>query len=279
MPGLGAGGWVIITSPHLDRPLGPRQQSFKEICQMSIAHQAFRRRRNRGRPDLRRRGRVARRARLRGLVYPAQRGFVRRAGFYGRYNVPGGESKFHDVDLDDAVVASAGTITATVNIIPQGVTEITRVGRKCTITSINWRWQLSLPETDAGATPSAGDICRIIMYLDKQANGAAAAVTDVLESAALLSYNNLANSQRFLTLMDRNITINYNALASDNAAVVSSPNVVKYGKFYKRCNIPIEFNSTTGAIGEIRSNNIGVLMISQAGQPGFVSKIRLRFKG
>ncbi len=238
-----------------------------------------RRRRNVGRPDLRRRGRVVRRARLRGLVYPAQRGFVRRAGYYGRYQGPGAETKFHDVDLDDAVVATGGTVTASVNLIPQGVTEITRIGRKCTITQINWRWRITLGEVDAVATPSPGDVLRMVMYLDKQANGATAAVTDILESASYLSYNNLANSQRFMTLMDKKITVSYQCLASDGAGVVSSAEVLRSGRFHKRCNIPLEFNATTGAIGEIRSNNIGVLLISSSGQVAFVSKIRLRFTG
>ncbi len=238
-----------------------------------------RRRRNVGRPDLRRRGRGVRRARLRGLVYPAQRGFVRRAGYYGRYAGAGSESKFHDVDLDDAVVATTGAITDSICKIPQGVTEKTRVGRKCTITQINWRWNITLPEVDAVADPSPGDVIRMIMYLDKQANGAAAAATDILVSDNYLAFNNLANSQRFQTLMDKKFTINYGALASDGAGVVSSPSVTRSGRFHKRCNIPLEFNSTTGAIGEIRSNNIGVLLISVANQLAFTSKIRLRFSG
>ncbi len=238
-----------------------------------------RRRRNAGRPDLRRRGRVARRARLRGLVYPAQRGFVRRAGYYGRYNQPGGESKFHDVDLDDALIANSGTVTPSINLIPQGVTEITRIGRKCTVTHINWRWKCTLAEFDATATPASGDIARLIMYIDKQANGATAAVTDILESANFLSYNNLANSQRFTTLMDKKVTLNYACMASDGAGLVSGADVLRFGKFHKRCNIPLEFNSTTGAIGEIRSNNIGVLLISTNSLMVFVSKIRLRFEG
>ncbi len=194
----------------------------------------------------------------------------------GRYTSPV-EMKFHDVDLDDAVVATGGTVTASVNLIPQGVTEKTRIGRKCNITRINWRWNITLPETDAVATASPGDVIRMIMYLDKQANGATAAVTDILESASYLSYNNLVNKGRFQTLMDRKVTINYLSLASDGAGVVSSASVTKTGRFHKKCNIPIEFNAGTGAITEIRSNNIGVLLISVANQLAFTSKIRLRF--
>ncbi len=206
-------------------------------------------------------------------------GFQRTSGFYGRYQGPDAELKFHDVDLDDAVIDTAGTITATVNIIPQDVTEKTRVGRKCTIKSIGWRYRINLPEQDAVATPANSDVVRVIMYLDKQANGATAAVTDLLESANFHSFNNLANKSRFRVLHDAMYDLNFLTLASDNAGVVSSAGVNRSGEFFKKCNIPIEFDdtATTGAIGTIRSNNLGVLLISSAGQAGFDSKIRLRF--
>ncbi len=184
------------------------------------------------------------------------------------------ELKFHDVDLDDALVASAGTIVPTINIIPQGITEITRIGRKCTIRSIGWRFQLILPTQTAGNSTS--DQVRVIMYLDKQANKATAAVLDILESADYQSFNNLNNKGRFRTIMDRVYSMNAQAGSGQNAAD-------EYGEYtvedvlFKQVNIPIEFTADTGAITEITSNNIGVLLISQSGLVAFESKIRLRF--
>ena len=69
-------------------------------------------------------------------------GYTRSSGFYGRFAKPNGEMKFHDVDLDDAVIAAGANATASINLIAQGVTESTRVGRKCTITAINWRYRV-----------------------------------------------------------------------------------------------------------------------------------------
>ncbi len=206
-------------------------------------------------------------------------GFQRTSGFYGRYQGPAAELKFHDVDLDSGAISATGAVTATVNIIPQDVTEKTRVGRKCTIKSIGWRYKLSLPEQDAVATPTASDIVRVIMFLDKQANGATAAVTDLLESADYQSFNNLANKSRFRVLHDAMIPLNYPTLASDNAGVVSSASYQVPGEFFKKCNIPLEFDdsASTGAIGTIRSNNLGVLLISLSAVASFDSKIRLRF--
>ncbi len=202
-----------------------------------------------------------------------QRGYLRTGGYYGR------ETKFHDVDLDDAVVANTGAVTPSINLIPQGVTEIQRDGRKCTITKIQWRCRVQLPETDAAADPAQGDTLRMIMFLDKQANGATAATLDFLESTDFQSYKNLANSSRFWTIFDKTVSINYAGLASDGAGVVSQAKVTRNYSFFKKCVIPLEFDSTTGAITEIRSNNIGVLLISENGVVGFGSKIRLRFQG
>ncbi len=199
------------------------------------------------------------------------------ARFYGRYSGRSSELKFHDVDLDDAVIGTGGTVTPTVNIIPQGVTEVQRIGRKCTLKVFQWRYVLTLPEQDAVVTPETGDSARIIVFIDKQANGATATVTDLLESASILSFRNLANSGRFVFLCDKLHNINYAGLASDGAGVVSQALVNMEYTFYAKLNTPIEFSGTTGVIAEIRSNNIGVLLISQQGRVTFNSKIRLRF--
>ncbi len=206
-------------------------------------------------------------------------GAARIGGYYGRYPVGprGGELKFFDRDLDDTPITTAGAITDSINKIAQGVTEVTRVGRKCTIKSINWRFLVWLPEQDAVADPLAPDSVRIILYIDKQTNGATAAVTDILETASWLSFRNLANTARFNVLMDKTTSINFLGLGSDGAGVVSQTQVNKSLTFFKKCNVPIEFDGTTGAITEIRSNNLGVLLISSNGTANFSSKIRVRF--
>ncbi len=205
------------------------------------------------------------------------RGQDRVGGYYGRYSGAGAETKFFDLDLDDAIIATGANVTDSINKIGQGVTESTRVGRKCTIKSIQWRYQLSLPKVDAAVSAAASSSVRVILYLDKQCNGATAVGTDVLETGDIHSFRNLSNSGRFVLMYDKTHSINYTSLASDNAAVVSSANVFREYTMYKKCNTPIEFNDTTGAITEIRSNNFGVLIIGNSGTGGFNSKIRLRF--
>ncbi len=217
-------------------------------------------------------------AKARAKVVGAARGYLQTSGFYGRFasnGSPGAELKFFDVTLDDTLIAQAATVTDSINKIVQGVTESTRVGRKCTIRSINWRWDIVYNDT-ATADTSAESV-RIIMYLDQQANGATATAALLLASDDYQSFNNLANSGRFKVLMDRQVDCHSPAGAGQNASHIFTENIYS-GAFYKKCMIPIEFSSTTGAIGEIRSNNIGVMLLSKDGNlTTFRSRIRLRF--
>ena len=205
-----------------------------------------------------------------------RKGYGRTSGYYGRFPPTGRgmELKFFDLDLNDAVIATGGGVTDSINKIAQGTTEITRIGRKCTIRSINWRFRVTLPSaTSSGA---GLETTRVIMYLDKQCNGATASATDILESADFQSFNNLANKTRFRTLMDRTYDLVSAAGGGDGTTEDYVGDVIQ-DTFFKKCNIPIEFDATAGAITEIRSNNIGVLLISAGGIGGFDSKLRLRF--
>lgn len=200
-------------------------------------------------------------------------------GFYGRYAGRDAELKFFDLDIDKDPTLSAGFIlnAGSVNNIASGTQENQRIGRKCTIRSIHLRYLLLLPEQDAVATPAIGDSLRIIVYQDKQANGAAAAILDILETANIHSFRNLANSGRFNVLCDKLHNVNYAGLASDGAGVVSQAGVSFNYVWNKKVNIPLEFSSTTGATTEIRSNNLGILLIGNQGVVGYFSQLRLRF--
>lgn len=167
--------------------------------------------------------------------------------YFGRQ---AGEVKFFDT-ANSFLVDVTGEVPATgqLVLIPQGVTESTRVGRKCVIKSIQMRGT-------ALYQPGAGAQMATMMYMyviqDKQANGAAAAVTDVFTSADLsVAHHNLANSQRFVVL--KKIEIPFNGTAGVTTAYC---NQIRKIDFFKKCNIPLEFSSTAGAITELKSNNI-----------------------
>lgn len=189
-------------------------------------------------------------------------------------NGPQLELKFHDVDLNDATIAAGVNVTPSINLIAQGTGESQRIGRKVTIKQIGWRFQLLLPG-QADITTSTETV-RVIMYLDKQANKLTAAATDILETANFQSFNNLSNRKRFRTLMDRVYTLNTGVGAGDGTANDTGPTAID-DTFFKKVNIPLEFNAAAGALSEITSNNIGVLLIGLNGTAAFDSKIRLRY--
>lgn len=206
-------------------------------------------------------------------------GYTRQSGFYGMFNQPGvskGELKFHDLDVNDAVIAAGGTVQTAQLTIAQGTTESQRIGRKVVIKSINWRYRLFLPATTSSASTS--DIVRMIVFIDKQANGAAAGVTDLLESADFQSFNQLANKSRFTVLHDKTFNLESRSGAGDGTTNTYGEMAIS-SSFFKKCSIPIEYDNsgTTGAVTEIRSNNILVMLLSEQGLCTFDSKMRYRF--
>ncbi len=204
-------------------------------------------------------------------------------GFYGRYTPrPRGrpEKKFFDVAFGwPALDITGGSIVQNSFVnIPAGVTESQRIGRKCTIVSIafrlvvTWGAQLTDPEENS---------FRIILYVDHQANGATAVPLQILEPAVYLAYRNLENISRFTVLHDRL----YDMVSTGSGSGLDefSPSVTTI-QYFKKCNIPIEYSGVTGNLGEIKSNNIGMLVVPRfdntiAGVTvqGGLGRARLRF--
>lgn len=190
------------------------------------------------------------------------------------------EHKFFDTTLTDTVVASTGSITPSANLVPQGTTESTRIGRKIIIRSIAVRFELVLPSfADQSDIPN-GDTCRIMLFVDKQANGANAAVLDILETAVFDSYRNLSNKDRFIILHDKFYTLNRLVAGTDGTNTVGGPIVRRQIRHYKKVNLPIEFNDTAGVITEVTSYNVALLYISSAGLCGIPKQeTRIRYDG
>ncbi len=221
---------------------------------------------------------AGKRKRSEGAVYlAAARPYKKPRARAPQYRAAAGELKFHDVDIDDAIIATGGVITATVNVIPQGVTEIQRIGRKCTVKSIMWRGALSLPALELEGSPGDSERFRLILYMDKQTNGATAAALDILEVVGADTYRNLANVGRFDILLDQHMVLNYATLSHHADNSFSMAKVSRNFSFYKKCNVPLEFSGANGTIDELRSNNFGVMLVSEGGSGAIVSSVRLRF--
>lgn len=164
------------------------------------------------------------------------------------------EKKFFDSGAGFTTAVQAGAIVSNILAIAQGTTEITRVGGKINVVNFNLRGQVR--GLTATGVPGA---FRYIVFWDKQCNGAAPAVTDVLATAELNSFLNMDNVDRFQVIKDKIVINNFGAISPTPLWYL---NTVLMKCNYK-CNVPIHYSSTTGAIAEIKSNNLCILLISE----------------
>ncbi len=224
-------------------------------------------------------GRYVRSGTTRRLKGTIARGYTRRAGYYGRFGQLG-ETKFFDTVVAPATGASTGTIAAlSLNLIPQGITESQRVGRNCTLRRMDILGRFTLPTT--ATVSEASDRFRLIIYLDKQTNGATAAASDILDAAIAItidSFRNLSQESRFTILHDKVHALNSGAGSGRGTTdTLSYASHVKAFKWGKKLNAKIEFNAATGAITEIRTKNIGVLAVGSGNATitfGFTCRMR-----
>lgn len=132
------------------------------------------------------------------------------------------------------------------NIIVQGTSQVTRIGRKIQMVSFSLKY---IFKSTAG-TP--GNI-RIMVVYDKQTNGALPVVTDILLNNSIVSHNNLNNSDRFITVCDVISPLQQNTLQP----IFSTIN--------RKINLDTMFSTTAGVITDITSGGLFVMMIPSDG--------------
>ncbi len=160
------------------------------------------------------------------------------------------EYKFFEVTTN-ASFANDQIIEDSLIKIAQGDTGSTRDGRKIVITGIHFKGRLQL---DAG---NSGDMVRLVLYVDKQPNGATAATADYWATANgdTNSFRNLTETKRFRVLSDKTYVLN-----QQSATVTQTIRRIEYNF---KVNIPINYTSTLGAITELQETNIGLMSSSQ----------------
>lgn len=210
-------------------------------------------------------GRVVKRRRTGNTFRRQQRTGMMRTGGYTRYTRPG-ELKFFDTDHTVSTVVPTGTITdSTLNAMVAGTGESQRVGRCIYVKGVYIKGSIRLGSNAVLADSS--NRCRIIMYIDKQANGAAATAADILDatgaSVSIDSFRNLENASRFRILSDKIVHIQ--ASVGGNGTTDAIGEVLRTFRIAKTFRNPlkIEFNAVGGGtVADVTSNNIGMLMVT-----------------
>ncbi len=189
------------------------------------------------------------------------------------------ETKFKDTAVDDAAIATTGTVQLGVITIAEGTDDDQRVGRRIVLKKLQWRYTLTIIQTIDGNNTS--DVVRMMVLLDKQCNGAIPIVSGasgILTADTFDSFMQLANSGRFEVLMNRYHNMNNTAGVGDGTTNEYGENS-KFFQWHKEVSIPVEYDIsvTTGAIESIRSNNIVVITWSEGANCKMVSLFRVRY--
>lgn len=160
-----------------------------------------------------------------------------------------GETGFVDLASNAYNLDTTGSIVLLATV-PQGTSTSQRVGKK-----IQWKSLQCRGRYTANSTAQVND-CAVLIVYDKRPTGSLPAITDVLVSASASSFNNDANSGRFVILKRKDFDLTGNsALATSTSA--------KSADFFLKINRPCEFAAAgTGAIGDI---SMGALYLITVG--------------
>lgn len=222
------------------------------------------------------RRKAVRRAKGPVVVIPRRlQGYVRTSGNYGRYSGSGTrrpEMKFFDtIQAAEALDTTGEIVDPSFCLIAQGADEDERIGRKIVVKSIHLKGVVRLPgNTTAGGGASR---VRVLLYWDKQCNGATAAILDIIETGSVNSFRNLGNKDRFVLLWDKTFTLNHQQGPS-----TAGGDTRRHIAYNKKVDIPIEYSGATNAITEIRSNNLGLAAIMDNGNAADIAyTVRIRY--
>ncbi len=157
------------------------------------------------------------------------------------------ESKFIDFTNATAIMPTALSFRCPVEDIIQGDLASQRDGDSVTLTSVQARFIFR--------AHTAGDknMARILIVHDKQTNGVLFTQAELfLDSSAqdiMVSPYNLDNKHRFRVLCDDYVEFN-----ADGVATV-------LWKKYIKLNIKVRYDASTGAVGDLTSNSLQVVVV------------------
>lgn len=180
-----------------------------------------------------------------------------------------------------------GPYAGCINAPAQGSGANERIGRQIMIRKIIGRVGLfNTVELTDGAQDTWPTTFRMMLVYDMQANGAATfdLTTFWADPTNLCSLQNLDNRDRYKILMDKQWTIA--APTEAISGLGGRTQQSKLYKFYKRVNLPVQFNAgSTPGPADISTGALWMLVLSDAGSneagvpscSQFWSRVRIRY--
>lgn len=197
-----------------------------------------------------------------------QGSYANRSSSYGlNQGNHGPELKDIETAVTGASLDTTGSVTL-LNGVAQGQDLTDRIGRKFSMKSILLRFTVIY-----GAAAVSGSIARWLIVYDKQTNGVAPAVLDVLTVGSPTAFNNLTNRDRFIVIYDKIHNIGTGP-ANDNG--------FSYVMKYRKCNLETTNGGTGATVASIATGGLFLIGVSDrpAGTtaPRFESaSVRVRF--
>jgi len=118
-------------------------------------------------------------------------------GFRGIYERSTSEKKYVDNKSFASPCDTTGLGTP-LNLIEEVTGVVDRIGRKVCLKSFQVRGTFRPVDTGVNFT-----FARVMVVFDRQTNGALPTISAILQNATSLTFNNLNNRERFVTLMDK----------------------------------------------------------------------------
>lgn len=212
---------------------------------------------------------AARRAMSTASIVSIKAPSMMRTGGFSFKATGGKELNFVDTALALANVSTTATLTL-LNGLAQGTTASTRIGRRIQMKSIEMKGFANAQSTSDFQT------VRFAIVLDKQANAAAPAFTDIYDAATPYALRNISNKARFWVLWDSGLK----DISGNNSFMCDTS--VESLEIYKRINIPVQYNAgTAGTVGDIQTNALYFVAIGSKAtgttSAMFTGNIRIRY--
>lgn len=156
-------------------------------------------------------------------------------------------SKFLDTTINNPIDSTTSVVL--INGCTRGPDSVSRLGRQIRMRKIEMRYQ-----GYATAGTGTDQIHRIVVVYDKQANGVAAAYSDVFGGSTSVHYPiSMSTASRFEILYDYRVAVNAAGEPGTNYAT----------QFCERMDHMVTFNS--GSLGTIADINTGALYVMLSG--------------
>lgn len=154
------------------------------------------------------------------------------------------EKKYVDNTVSLTPVPNTGALVATYTTMAQGLGDQARNGNSIKGVDIAGKMYLA---KNIGVQTTA---MRLIWVLDKECDGAAPTLTQILDNVDIVSGINKDNSKRFVILKDKMLTLN------------DGGGQTKFQKYYFPTDFHVHFDGSTSAITDAKENQVFLFAIS-----------------